>query len=304
MIGETETVVDVAGRSVRLTTLDRLLWPELGFTKAHLLDYYARIAPVLLPHLVNRPVTLRRFPEGVDGKNFFQTRTPSHPPWVRVQRMWTFPSGKDVDAPVVDDAAGLMWAANLSTIEFHPYLSTVDALDRPTTMVFDLDPGAPAGLLTACAVALDVRDRLEGVGLRPRVKVSGAKGIHILVPVKDATYDDTKLFARTVAAVLEREMPERVVARMTRSLRVGKVLVDWSQNDAGKSTVAPYSLRAGRYPTVAMPVTWDEVATAVADADERMLRFLPDDALARVAAHGDLFSQLDPQVLPATTVTP
>src|SRR4051812_46917206 len=154
------TVVDVDGRHVRLTTLDRPLWPELGFTKAHLVDYYARVAPYLLPHIVGRPLTLHRFPSGVDGPHFFQTRTPPHPPWVRTQRMWTFRSGKDVDTPVIDDLAGLLWAANLSTIELHPYLSTTDALDRPTTVVFDLDPGPTLELLDACAVAILVKEVL------------------------------------------------------------------------------------------------------------------------------------------------
>jgi bifunctional non-homologous end joining protein LigD len=167
-------------------------------------------------------------------------------------------------------------------------------------MVFDLDPGPPAGVLAACTIALELRDRLASIGLVPSVKMSGAKGVHVLVPVRAATYDDTKRFARTVAEVLEREMPDRVVARMTRSLRAGKVLVDWSQNDAGKSTVAPYSLRAGLYPTVAMPVTWDEIGRAVDHGDEASLRFLPEEALARVARLGDLLTEpyRNPQVLP------
>src|SRR5438270_58747 len=230
---------------VRFSSLDRVLWPAVGFTKGHMLDYYAHVADALLPHLHGRPVTLHRFPEGVDGPHFFQTRCPPAPEWVRTQRMWVFPSGKDVDAPVIDDLPTLLWAANLGTIEFHPYLGCADDLAAPTAAVFDLDPGPPAGLLDPSRVALRVHDIVTALGLTAHAKTSGAAGIHVVVPLNaPATYDDSKRFARAVAGLLQRETPDRVVDKMARSLRPGKVFVDWSQNDAGKSTIAPYSLRA------------------------------------------------------------
>jgi bifunctional non-homologous end joining protein LigD len=285
--------VAVEGRVVRLSSLDRVLWPAAGVTKADLVDYYARVAPVLLPHLAGRPLTLHRFPEGVGGPHFFQTRTPPHPDWVSTQRMWTFTSGKQVDAPVVGDLPSLLWAANLSTIELHPFLSTGAALDRPTMLVLDLDPGEPAGLVEACRVALDVRDLLAGIGLASLAKVSGRKGLHVQVPLAPGhTYDETKAVARALAGALARVQPDRVVDRMAKGLRRGRVFVDWSQNDAGKSTVAPYSLRAGTVPTVALPVTWEEVHTAVATGDAAGLVFGPGDALARVEELGDLFAPL------------
>lgn len=285
--------VDVGGRLVRLTTLDRVLWPATGTTKADMVDYYASVAPVLLPHLARRPLTLHRFPEGVGGPHFFQTRTPPHPEWVATQRMWVFTSGKRVDAPVIDDLAGLMWAANLSAIELHPFLGRCDRLDEPTLLVLDLDPGEPAGLLDACRVGLDARALLAASGWGSWPKVSGRKGLHVQVPVAPGhRYDDTKTVARAVAGVLARRRPDLVVDRMPIALRRGRVFVDWSQNDPGKSTVAPYSLRAGARPTVAMPVTWEEVEGAVAAGDPAGLVFGPEDALRRVEEHGDLAAPL------------
>src|SRR5581483_3704393 len=186
-------VVDIEGVPVRLTTLERVLWPAVGFTKADMIDFYVAVAPVLLPHVRGRPLTLHRFPEGVDGPSFFQTRAPSHPPWVRVQRMSTFTSGKEVDAVVLDDLAGLVWAANLSAIELHPYLGCAEDLVHPTQVVFDLDPGPPATLVDACRVALLVRSVLEDLGLSSLPKVSGGVGIHVVVPIAPRyPYDETK----------------------------------------------------------------------------------------------------------------
>jgi bifunctional non-homologous end joining protein LigD len=285
--------VAVGGRVVRLTTLDRVLWPEAGFTKADMVDYYASVAPALLPHLAGRPLTLHRFPDGVGGPHFFQTRTPPHPDWVATQRMWTFTSGKEVDAPVVGDLPSLLWAANLSAVELHPFLSTCAALDQPTMLVLDLDPGPPAGLVDACRVGLVVRAMLDAIGLSSLAKVSGRKGLHVHVPLAPGhTYPQTKAVARAVATVLAREEPERVVDRMARVLRRGRVFVDWSQNDPGKSTVAPYSLRAGTVPTVACPVTWAEVEAVASSGDPTPLVFGPGDAVRRVDEHGDLFSPL------------
>ncbi|HEV2891766.1 MAG TPA: non-homologous end-joining DNA ligase [Frankiaceae bacterium] len=280
------TTLRVLDRDVAVSSLDRVLYPATGTTKAEVIDYYVRVAHVLLPHVAGRPVTLHRFPEGVGGPHFFQTRTPPHPPWVRTARMAYERSGKTFESPVLDDLPSLVWAGNLSTVEIHPFLGLAEAQERPLVMVFDLDPGPPAGLREACEVALRVRERLDADGLAAYAKTSGAKGIHVYVPLRDATYDATKGYAKRLAAALARETPERVVDRMTRSLRPGKVLVDWSQNDRGKSTVAPYSLRALRVPTVSMPVPWDAVERA--DAEE--LTYDPQRALDTVAAEGDRFA--------------
>ncbi len=281
-------VVDIEGVPVRLTTLERVLWPAVGFTKADMIDFYVAVAPVLLPHVRGRPLTLHRFPEGVDGPSFFQTRAPSHPPWVRVQRMSTFTSGKEVDAVVLDDLAGLVWAANLSAIELHPYLGCAEDLVHPTQVVFDLDPGPPATLVDACRVALLVRSVLEDLGLSSLPKVSGGVGIHVVVPIAPRyPYDETKAFARAVAAVLVRHHPDLVTDRMPRRYRAGRVFIDWSQNDAGKSTVAPYSLRGGVVPTVAMPVEWTAVERTVATRDHVPLVFAPDRARREIDEHGD-----------------
>ena len=274
-----------------MSSLDRVLWPEIGFTKAHMLDYYLRVAPVLLPHVEGRPLTLHRFPEGVGGPHFFQTRTPPHPDWLRVQAMHTFTSGKHVEAPVIDDLRGLVWAVHLTTIELHPFLARADRLERPDRVVFDLDPGAPAELLDACRVALSLREGLDGLGLRSHPKTSGAKGLHVHVPIEPVhPWAATKAFARAVAGLLTRGDPDRVVDRMPKAARAGRVFVDWSQNDPGKSTVAPYSLRGLALPTVATPVSWEEVEAAVDAGSADGLWFGPDDVLDRVEGLGDLMA--------------
>lgn len=284
-----ELTVDVAGRPVRVSSLDRVLYPDVGFTKAELIDYYTSVAEVLLPYLRDRPITLHRYPEGIDGKHFFQTRCPPHPPWVHAVTMHFPRTGKTFQAPVLDDVASLVWAANLATIELHPFLGRVDDLDTPTHIVFDLDPGAPAGMAEAAAVALRLREVLADVGLRAWPKTSGAKGLHLHVPLNSPTsYPRTKRFARTVAELLEREQPDRVVHRMRRDLRAGRVLVDWSQNDPGKSTVAPYSLRGLPVPTVAAPLTWDEVEVLASGGRYPLVG--PAQARARLARYGDLMA--------------
>ncbi len=284
--------VEVEGRVVQVSSLDRVLWPATGTTKAELLQHYLRVAPVLLPHVVDRPLTLHRFPEGVGGPHFFQTRTPPRPPWVRAVTLSYPRTGKTFEAPVVDDVASLVWAVNLTTIELHPFLMAASALDVPTALVLDLDPGAPAGLLQACDVALLVRTELEAVGLRSWPKSSGGKGLHVHVPLSGATWEATKAFARRLGRDLTARHPELVVDRMTKVLRAGKILVDWSQNDPGKSTVAPWSARGAQRPTVAAPVTWDQVERAAATRDPAGLVVLLDDVPARLEAHGDLFADL------------
>jgi bifunctional non-homologous end joining protein LigD len=283
--------LDLDGRRVRVSSLDRVLWPNGGVTKAQLIDYYIAISSVLLPHLADRPLTLHRYPDGVYGEHFFQTRCPPHPPWLRTVTMSYPRTGKTFQSPVIDDLPGLVWAANLATIEFHPFLGTTQSLDWPTAVVFDLDPGPPAAFRDAAEIALRLRDLLGDLSVASWPKTSGIAGVHVFVPVgKRHTYDDTKAFARTVARLLTTDDPRGVTDRMALSARTGKVFVDWSQNDAGKSTVAPYSLRGMAFPTVSMPVVWEELMEAVRRHTDDGLVFSPSDALRRVENHGDLFA--------------
>jgi bifunctional non-homologous end joining protein LigD len=285
------TEVTVEGRNLTLSNLDKVLWPEHGLTKQWLLSYYAQVAGTLLPHLAGRPLTLHRFPDGVDGTHWYQTRAPAHPPWVQTVTLHYPRTGKTFDVCVVADAAALLWAVNLGTIEFHPFLARGDAFDRPTALVFDLDPGWPATIVECAVVALRLRELLDDLGLPTLVKTSGAKGLHVYVPLDGShVYDETKAFGHVLVRVLRREIPELVVDRMARSARTGKVFVDWTQNDAGKSTVAPYSLRAGDVPTVSTPVHWDEVERCHAREQPGLLVFTSDDVLARISEMGDLFA--------------
>ena len=280
------TVVELEGRALTLRNLDKVLYPAAGFTKAGVIDYYLRIAPVLLPHLHRRELTMVRWPDGVDRPSFFEKRVPPHAPdWV--PRAEADPG---LVQPVVDDLPTLIWVANLAALELHTRQSTADAPDRPTSMVVDLDPGAPAGVLECAAVALELRDLLAELGLRAVVKTSGGKGLHVGVPVRDATADQTKTFARALGMLLERRAPDRVTTTMRRELRRGKVFVDWSQNDRHKTTVAVYSLRAQPRPTVSTPVAWDEVVAAHDADDPDALSFEAGDVIDRVAELGDLYA--------------
>jgi bifunctional non-homologous end joining protein LigD len=281
--------VEVEGRRLQVSSLDRVLWPATGTTKAELLEHYLTVAPLLLPHLTDRPITLHRYPQGVGGPHFFQTRTPPHPPWVRTVTLSYPRTGKAFEAPVVDDLPGLVWAVNLTTIELHPFLGRTGDLGASTALVLDLDPGPPAGLVEACRVGLLLRTELDALGLPSYAKTSGGKGLHVFVPVGGVTYDDTKPLARRLASSLVAAHPDLVVHRMTRLLRVGKVLVDWSQNDPGKSTVAPWSARGSSLPAVSVPVAWEEVEQAVSDRDSACLTFSLADA-ARRAVDGDGFA--------------
>jgi bifunctional non-homologous end joining protein LigD len=284
------TDVEVGGRAVRLTNLDKVLWPQVGLTKGWMIDYYRAVAPVLVPHLAGHPVTLHRFPDGVGGVHWYETRAPAHPPWVRTVTFHMRRTGKVFDVCVVDDAASLVWAAQVAAVELHPFLGTASDLDRPTMVVFDLDPGPPATLVDCCQVGLGIRDVLGGLGLRAWPKTSGGVGLHVVVPLNTPIgYEATKAFARAVAGLLERDSPHRVTSTMAKSRRGGRVFVDWGQNDAGKSTVAPYSLRGLPVPTVSTPVTWDEVEGVAASGDPGVLTFLPTDVVRRLEG-GDLFA--------------
>jgi bifunctional non-homologous end joining protein LigD len=283
--------VDVGGRVVELSSLDRPLWPKVGATKRDLVRYMSEHGELLLTHVRGHPLTLHRFPEGVGGPHFFQTRAPAHPSWVRAVRLTTPSAGKVLDVIVLDDAASLVWAANISAIELHPYLGTAEDFERPTQVVFDLDPGDPADLITCCDVALALREVLGAVGLESWPKVSGAKGLHVHVPVDgDGGYERSRSFAQAVAELLARQLPDVVVTTMNRSKRSGKVFIDWTQNHPWKSTIAPYSLRGFDYPTVAAPVSWDEVERAATTRAMRPLLFLMRDMPARLDALGDLMA--------------
>ena len=281
--GALEVVVD--GRRLKLSNWDKVLFPQTGFTKGDLIAYYARIAPAVLPHLRDRPLTLKRYPNGVDSEYFYEKQSPSHrPDWVQTARIG------QVDYTLAQDRPTLVWLANLADIELHTSLALAQPPDRPTMMVFDLDPGEGAGLIECCEVALVLHRLFEQLGLTTVVKTSGSKGMQVYVPLAaGATYEQTKPFARRIAELLEQRLPELVVSRMTRRLRAGKVLVDWSQNDAHKTTVTVYSVRARDRPTVSTPVSWDEVERCRESSDPGLLSVDTEEVLARVGDRGDLF---------------
>jgi bifunctional non-homologous end joining protein LigD len=286
------TEVEIEGRRVRLSNVDKVLWPAAGFTKGQMIDYYRRISGQLLPHLQERPLTLKRYPDGVDAEFFYEKRCPSHrPPWIAtcsIPRRGA--TGKPIDYCLVGDLPSLVWVANLASIELHSLLACCRRIDHPTTVVFDLDPGPPADLVDCCQVGLWVGEVLDELGLQSFPKASGSKGLQLFVPLNTPhSYADTKPFARSIARLLAERYPDRVVERMEKSLRAGKVLIDWSQNDASKSTVCAYSLRARERPRVSAPVTWQEVERGLHDDDPALLQFEAGDVIDRVRRLGDLF---------------
>jgi len=283
--------VRVGERTLKVTNLGKVMYPAVGFTKRDVIEYYAAIAPAMLPHLDGRPLTRVRFPDGVEGKSFFEKQCPSHrPDWVKTAPIEL--SRKIVDFCVAGDLPTLVWLGNLAALELHTSLARADPIERPTMMVFDLDPGPPATIVECCRVALLLEGMFEGIGLRAFPKTSGSKGMGVYVPlnVPDATYEQTKGFARAVAQLLEASEPELVVARMAKAVRTGKVFIDYSQNDEHKTTVCVYSLRARERPTVSTPITWQEVRECVDCGDPQRLVFDARQVLERVARHGDLFA--------------
>jgi bifunctional non-homologous end joining protein LigD len=301
-VNKTELQLEVEGRPLKLTNLDKVMYPETGFTKGEVVDYYTRIAPVLLPHVRWRPLSLKRYPEGVEGPKFWEKRCPPFAPeWMPTATIWSDRHAKDVPYCVVDDLAALMWVANSASLELHTSLGRAPDLATPTMVVFDLDPGPPATVVECAQVALCIRDVLRGVDLESFLKSSGNKGAQLYVPLNTpTTYEHTKGFARTLARVLERERPDLVVSSMKKDLRHGKVLIDWSQNDPRKSTVCAYSLRGKARPTVSLPLTWAEVE-AIAAGDPTPATAEAPAALARVEEVGDLFAPVTDieQTLPA-----
>ncbi|CAN5805689.1 hypothetical protein BH10ACT1_BH10ACT1_33240 [soil metagenome] len=282
------TEVTVAGRSLSVSNLDKVLYPEAGFTKAEVIDYYVRIAPVLLRHLGDRGITMRRFPNGVDAGSFFEKRCPEHrPDWVG-----TAAGPGDHNGTIgycrLDETAALAWAANLAAIELHAPMARAVDIESPTMVVFDLDPGPGTDIVQCAEVGLWIRDVLAGIGLDAYPKTSGSKGLQVYLPLNSpATHEDASSFALAVAQVLERAHPKLIVTTMAKAARTNRVLIDWSQNSRHKTTVCAYSLRARPHPTVSTPVTWDEVADA---ADGQPLTFQAADVLVRVEELGDLFA--------------
>jgi bifunctional non-homologous end joining protein LigD len=281
----------IEGKQVELTNLDKVLYPETGFTKAQVIDYYRRVAPFILPHLYRRPITLKRYPEGVSGEFFYEKTYPAyHPDWVDTSGGQ---GGIDIDFCLIDNLPSLIWAANLASIELHTLLARVEDLSRPTAVAFDLDPGPPATLVDCLDIALTMRDMLAGLGLKSFPKTSGGKGLHFFIPLNgEVTYDQTKYFAKTVARIMEKHYPERVTSIMAKSLREGKVLIDWSQNTGHKTMACVYTLRARARPTVSMPLHWEEVESAAARKDAGPLIYAPEQAIERLEKEGDIFEQV------------
>ena len=273
------------GRRVELSNLDRVLWPEAEFTKRDLVDYYVSVAPVLLPHVAGRPLTLWRFPQGVHERGWWQNQCRGNPEWMRTATI------RGQRFCVADDVPSLVWLANLGTIELHPFLGLAAAPDEPTGLIFDLDPGPPADVVDCCRVALRLRDALAECGLMAFVKTSGSVGLHVHVPLAAGhTFAETKSFARRLAEQLAADRAASVTVAQRRLLREGRVLIDWLQNDAARSTVAPYSLRAMPFPTVATPVMWEEIEQSAAEQRPKVLTFVARDVLARIERIGDLFA--------------
>jgi len=284
--------VEVEGRNLSLSNLDKVFYPATGFTKGQVIEYYTRIAPVLLPHLRGRHLTLKRYPDGVDGQFFYEKQCPGHrPEWVRTVTLRSRSEGRDIDYCLAEDLATIVWLANLADLELHTPLARAAAPAAPTMLAFDLDPGPPATVVECAEVACRLRDAFDHFGLVAYPKTSGSKGMQVYVPLNTpATYRLTRAFAQGVAQVLERRHPELVVSEMRKDLRPGKVLIDWSQNAEHKTTVSVYSLRARERPTVSTPVTWDEVEGVLRSRDPDELAFSSDTVLARVAEHGDCFA--------------
>lgn len=285
-------VVTIDDRQLKLSNLDKVLYPEVGFTKGEVIDYYARIAPTMVPHVGDRGVTLRRYPDGVEAGSFFEKRCPSHrPEWVPVA---IGPGDRvgNIEYCRLDSRAALVWSANMAALEIHAPMARCHDIETPTMVVFDLDPGAPADIHDCCEVALWIREVLDGLSLQVWPKTSGSKGLQLYLPVNGAdgglTHEGASAFALAVAQALEKHHGDRVLSNMNKALRGGKVFVDWSQNSRHKTTVAPYSLRARPRPTVSTPVAWDEVeACAEGDTD---LAFAAADVLERIETDGDLFA--------------
>lgn len=283
--------LDVDGKKVDVTNLDKVFYPKAGFTKGDVIDYYVRVSSVLLPHLKERPITLKRYPDGVEGFFFYEKKCPVHrPKWMKTTKV-TKSEGGDINYCVINDLPSLIWAANLADLELHTFLHKAPSIRRPTALAFDLDPGPPADIVLCCQVGLWLKALFDALKMESFAKTSGSKGLQVYVPINSpVTYDKTKAFSHAVAELLEAQSPETVVSNMQKNRRPGKVLVDWSQNDEHKTTVNVYSLRAKDYPSVSTPVTWDEVESVVRTRNATTLQFVSKEVLKRVEKLGDLFA--------------
>ncbi len=290
-----KAVLNVGGKDLAVSNLDKVLWPKTGFTKGEMINYYIQIAPVLLPHLKNRPLTMKRYPNGVEEQFFYEKNCPTHrPKWVKTATVWSEGNNRDMQYCLAQDLPTLVWAANLADIELHTSLSRKSNVARPTMMVFDLDPGAPADIVQCCEVGLWLREILQSMKLESFAKTSGSKGLQVYVPLNTpVTYDETKGLSKALAEYLEHEHPKLVLSKMARALRKGKIFVDWSQNDEHKTTVNVYSLRAKDEPTASTPVTWEEVAQCLKKKSAKLLTFHCSETLKRVAKRGDLFGPVE-----------
>ena len=281
--------LELEGHRLSLTNLDRVLWPATDFTKGQMIDYYLRVAPALLPHLEGRPLTLGRFPAGVDRRGFAQTECRGHPPWMATRTV-RLASGEKRRFCLVDGPASLAWVSNQSAVELHTFLARGPRLERPAAVAYDLDPGPGRGLLDCCRVALALREALAAYGLLAVVKASGSRGLHVLVPISETHgYDQTKAFARRVARQLAELKPDEVVADVRGSSRAGRVFVDWLRNDERQTLVAPYSLRSSDQPRVSAPVSWDEVEATIRKGDPDRLLLGPEQLIRRLERDGDLW---------------
>ena len=287
-----ETLIEIEGKTLKLSNLDKVLYPAVGFTKGQVIDYFVRIAPVLLPHLSDRPLTLKRYPEGVNGMYFYEKNCPKHrSEWVQTAPIYSHGRKDVIQYCLAQDLPTLVWAANLADLELHTSLSFGNKIEQPTMMVFDLDPGPPADIVLCCQVAFWLKDIFDHLKLQSFAKTSGSKGLQIYVPLNTpVTYDETKGFSRALARLLEQQHPDVVVSDMKKALRVGKIFVDWSQNDEHKTTINVYSLRAKERPTVSAPVNWDEVEKCLKKKDANLLVFDSKQVLARVKKMGDVFA--------------
>ncbi|SFL33247.1 non-homologous end-joining DNA ligase [Pelosinus propionicus] len=288
-----QTVMEINKLNVALSNLDKVFYTASNFTKAQVIDYYIRIAPVLLPHLTGRPLTLKRYPNGATAKFFYQKECPSfRPNWLSTVPVWSESKKRSINFCLAQDLPSLIWAVNLAAIELHTSLSRSDDILRPTMLVFDLDPGHPATIVHCAEVALMLHKILLESNLKSFPKTSGSKGMQIYIPLntQTITYTQTKEFAHILAKTLEQQNPSLVVSKMKKDLRKGKIFIDWSQNDDHKTTVCVYSLRAKKYPTVSTPVTWEEVKTAYLQQAPDQLSFTTNQVLDRVQKMGDLFA--------------
>jgi bifunctional non-homologous end joining protein LigD len=286
--------VSIGEVTLSLSNLDKVLYPVAGFTKGQVIDYYTRIAPILLPHLFDRPLTLKRYPNGVQDKFFYEKRCPSHAPaWVRTASVWSGRNEGNIDYCLCQDLPTVVWLANLADLELHTPMARAPEMEHPTMIAFDLDPGPPANVVQCAQVALELQRAFAFWDLQAFPKTSGSKGMQVYLPLNSGTsvtYADTRAFSRGLAELLERRDPDRVVSDMSKAKRTGKVFVDWSQNDRHKTTVNVYSLRAMDRPTVSTPLSWDEVRAGAESGDPGLLVFDADAVRARVAEHGDLFA--------------